>query len=114
VPLKWKIYYEEGPEYSSLDGPPEMAPKRGVQAVICADKDHGHRVERANDFYVWWYGDWRGVDIFGLWDYLSQPGNKIVLFGRLIPYEEYRTILAKAMTDPEIPDKTGYQAHERK
>ena len=51
--FEYKIYYDEGPEYSNLDGPPEAVPKRGIQAIVVADKDHGCRVERTNDFYVW-------------------------------------------------------------
>lgn len=114
----WKVWYDGGSTFSSADGPPENAPKRGVQAIACADAECGRYICRSNDFYIWSVYDgqpgWQGVDYFGLWDYLQEPGAKIVLFGRTIGNAEYRQTLNRVMNDPELPDKVCWHAEERR
>ena len=85
--MEWKIFYSNS-TYSSDDGPPELAPKRDVQTVAVADDTCGRRIERGDNFYVYRHG-WRGCDQFGLYDYLIEPGYKIVLFGRSLTDDEY-------------------------
>lgn len=106
--IDWKIYYGDGSTYSSEDGPAEQAPKINCQAVVQNHEVVGHSVEHTTDYYVWFDGFWRGVEIFGLWDYLSQPGSKVVLFGRWVPNDEYREFLNKALNDPEVPKKSAW------
>lgn len=114
--MQWKIYYGDGSTYSDLDGPPELAPKRDVQAIPHTSGLTGHRVERTNDYYVWTpeRGGWRGVDQFGLFDYLIEPGVKIVLFGRMLNNEEYRAILAQSSRDPDLPKRSAWMPEERR
>lgn len=113
----WKVWYDDREPFTSSDGPPELAPKRGVQCVVVSDRDHGWYFCRSNDFYIWAEYDgtmgWQGVDYFGLWDYLQAPGSKVVLFGRTIGNVEYRQLLNRATNDPELPQKTAYHAEER-
>mgnify|MGYP001822894045 CR=1 FL=1 len=113
---KFKIWYDDGSTYS--DGPPELAPKRGVQVIAQSDKDCGRTICRSDDFYVYqeYDGVWsfQGVDQFGLYDYLIEPGYKLVLFGRTIGNDEYRSILQCAVNDPDLPAKTSWQADERR
>lgn len=81
-------------------------------AVAC--REHGWYLCRSNDYY-WYLSDqdiWQGGDIFGLWDYLTQPGPKKVLFGRTITNSAFQEILARAYCDPDIPQKTGWHPHE--
>lgn len=114
----WKVWYSDGSTFSSSDGPPELAPKRGVQAIACSDREHGRVICRSNDFYIWSVFDgewgWQGVDYFGLWDYLQDPGSKIVLFGRTIGNAEYRQLINRVVNDPELPAKTAWHAEERR
>lgn len=113
--INWKIYYSDN-TYSNLDGLPEHAPKRDVQAIAVVENSTGYRIERENDYYVWWpeNGGWRGVDQFGLYDYLILPGYKIVLFGRMLNNDQYKDILNRAAKDPDLPRKSAYTKDERR
>ena len=116
--MKWKVWYDGGLTFSSDDGPPTRAPKRGVQAIACADREAGRVICRSSDFYIWSVFDgqsgWQGVDMFGLFDYLSEPGAKVVLFGRTIGNVEYRQLLNRIVDDPDLPVKTCWHAEERR
>ena len=113
--MEWQIFYQKG-SYSNDDGPPELAPKRGVQAIAVADKKVGRRIERSNDFYIYVpdRGIWRGVEQFGLYDYLQDDGFKIVLFGRTLTDSEYSIIWKRATTEGNLPIKSAFTTCERK
>lgn len=111
--MKWKIYYGDNSTYSERDGPPEDAPKRNIIAIAQANEITGHCIERGVDYYCW-FGYWRGCDIFGLFDYLSMPGYKIVLFGRWTTHEEYRDIVKRATEDPDLPPRSAWFREERR
>lgn len=113
--MEWKIFYQES-TYSSKDGLPEHAPKRNVQVIAVQDESLGKRIERSNDYYIWTpsNGKWRGVDQFGLFDYLIEPGYKIVLFGRTLSDDEYRAIWDRVLNDTEMPPKSAISLDERK
>jgi len=109
--MRWRIYYGDGTHYGDSDA--FAAPARNVQMVAVADPDHGWYLCRSNDFY--WYLDndtWQGGDIFGLWDYMIEPGMKKVLFGRTVTNAEFEAILMRAYNDPDIPQKTGWRPLE--
>lgn len=114
--MRWKIFYGDGTTYSDLNGDAWDAPPVNVQAVVVSDPQHGWYCCRADDFY--WYipeeNRWYSGERFGMFDYLTQPGMKKIIFGRSIPDWEYQQILDRAMNDPDLPAKTGWQAHERK
>lgn len=114
--INWKIYYGDDTEYTNVDGPPELAPKRNVQIIGVSDYHTGHRLERENDYYVWApeRGGWRGCDQFGLYDYLIDPGFKIVLFGRMLNNAEFARIFKKAQNDPDLPRRSAYLKEERR
>jgi hypothetical protein len=80
--IRWKIYYGDGTTFSNRDGLPENAPALNVQAVTCCPEV------------------WMGGDIFGLFDYLSQSGKKIVKFGRMVSNVEYTEAVNFARNDP--------------
>lgn len=108
--MRWRVYYSDGATFSEDDGEPEEAPARGVVAIACWDREHGRQVIAEFDFY-WWSGDpdccWYGGDVFGLWDHLSGPGWKRVLFGRSVPTARFREVMGRATSDPGLPVKTG-------
>jgi hypothetical protein len=114
--MPWRIYYGDGSIYDDSQGSPWDAPALNAQAVVVSDPEHGWYCCRADDFY--WYIEaedrWYSGERFGLFDYLTQPGMKKVIFGRSIPDWEYRKLLDRAMNDPDLPKKTGWQAHERR
>lgn len=95
--MKWKIFYGNS-TFSSEDGDPTVAPARDVQVIVQDHPEVGVELVTASDYYVW-EGRWRGVDIFGLFDYLIEPGWKRVLCGRTITRQEYSAVYHQADTD---------------
>ena len=112
--MRWRIYYGDGSTYG--DGDAFAAPSQNVQLIANSDPDHGWYLCRATDYY--WYlpeeDRWYCGDIFGLFDYLLQPGPRKVLFGRSIPSKEFNALVERAHNDPEIPQKTGWQPYEHR
>jgi len=102
------IFYDDRAPYT---GRPEVAPERGVQAIVQADPDVGWYCITGKDYYVWLGDEWQGVDAFGLFDYLATPGWKRVLFGRMVRAEEYDRIYAKALA--AMGAKSAYKPDER-
>lgn len=77
----FKIFYDD---YTTYDDNPFIAPAFGV---ICILDTHGQKhIDCRYDYYVWKFKEdgWTGVDLFGLWDYLAQPGERKVIFGRTV------------------------------
>lgn len=115
---KWIIYYGDGSKVYDKDCNPEDVPRRDIQVITVEDEDVGQAFVRNSDYYWWDYkmNCWSGGDIFGLFDYLIEPGVKIVLFGRTITNDEYREILSRAMneTDGYMPRKSARHGWERK
>lgn len=114
--MDWRIYYGDGSTVTSDDCTPSVVPKRNVQCIVRPDPDVGRLVERENDYYVWCdqRDNWKGVDQFGLFDYLIEPGVKIVLFGRTLIESEYKEVLMRAVNDPDMPPKSAWHKHERR
>ena len=111
---RYKIFYGDGSTYSNKNGPPERAPKRNVQLITVEDDVIGRRIESTNDYYVYTPHSWRGCERFGLFDYLIEPGVKLVLFGRSLSDDEYRTVRDKAVKDDYLPPKSAKSVSERK
>lgn len=113
---KYKIFYDSGETYTDQAGPVDQAPKRGVQGIVLADELLGRRTEHSNDFYIYVpeRGLWRGVDQFGLFDYLIEPGFKVVLFGRTLADDDYRQFWKIMLDDTYLPPKSAIGANERK
>lgn len=114
--INWKVYYDDGSTYDNQDGPPKEAPKQGVICTVNRDDEVGRQIINQYDFYWWHYEEeyWYGGDIFGLWDYLTQSGEKIVLFGRSVPRDQYRTIHQQAVNDPDFPKKSAWEEEENR
>lgn len=113
---KWKIFYDDGSTYTDQDGAVESAPKRGVQGIVLADDMLGRRTEHGSDFYIHVpdRGFWRGVDHFGLFDYLIDPGFKVILFGRTLSDADYRCFWKLMLDDRYLPPKSAIGHNERK
>lgn len=102
----WRIYYGDRTTYDNITGAVYVAPTRNVQAVASrgnhTNSERGHSLLHKHDFYWFDQGEMYGGDIFGLTDYLMEPGPKKVFFGRSIPSEEFRAIVTFAMNDPDF------------
>ena len=111
--MDYQIYYSDK---STYNGPVETAPTRDVQAVVVVDNSLGWYLQTGSDYYVWAdMGDglrWWGVDIFGLFDYLIDPGWKRVLFGRMTTNARFSEIVRQAKKD--FGPKHGWKKSERR
>jgi len=93
--MAFKIFYNDHYEYDSESD--DNMPGRGVQAIVQDHSEIGAEIITACDYYVRENdGRWRGVDIFGLFDFLLDSG--IVVFGRTIDKDQYAAIVYKAMS----------------
>lgn len=108
MPIKYKIFYDDGSTYS---GEPENAPVFGALIVIQEDKEHGRSIHSMCDYFCWDdRGDglkWWEADYIGMVDYLSRPGMKRILIGRLIPNARWGEIYKLALDDADLPPKTA-------
>ena len=105
------IYYSDG---STYQGCAESTPTRDVQAIVQPCPHTGWAMQHTTDYYVWRedINEWRGTDIFGLWDYLARDGWKKVLFGRTVSNQEFNAIYQRAKQDRD-EHKSGFAARER-
>jgi hypothetical protein len=107
--IRWKVFYEGGKTFSSEDGDVTEAPTRGAQVIVQDQKCNGAEFLTGDDYYGWNKGRWQGYDLFGLYDYLLEPGWKRVLFGRMLKQHEYDKIVKQANFE-----KTGWMPWERR
>jgi len=103
--VTWRIYYEDS-TFSDEDGDVADAPALGVIAIVQTKQPHSRFVEHDvayTEGYYWWEGGrWYAGDQFGMWDYLTRPGLKRVLFGRMIHGEAYIKALNAATEDQDF------------
>ena len=110
----WRIWYDGGGTYANTDGSPYDAPARGIQAIAQAEPAVGRQINAHRDFY-WWdeaKQQWFGGDLFGLWDYLIEPGPKKVCFGRSVKNEEYQDVIKRVLADTDLPAKSARHPEE--
>ena len=111
--MKWIVYYDNGSSFTDEDGPPETAPRDGVQAVGIADIGVGKLLWHSFDFYCWLDGEWVPRSERGIFDYLRQPGKeKIVLQARATSVRNFLSVYDQAVADPRLPFKTGLDPKE--
>lgn len=90
--MRWKIWYDDGTTFSSDDGPAEIAPMDGVQAVV-QWQDNGNVDVLEGHEYYWWTGDcWAHGRLNSLerWLRVMCPRLK---FGRFTRNEIHRRIM---------------------
>lgn len=110
----WRVYYDDGSSFSSEDGPPEQAPRSGVQLIAVSDINCGKLLWHGSDYYCWQEGEWVPRCDMGLQDYLDQPGaEKIRLRGRGISHSRFLSIYRAAVDDPRMGPKTAKDSRER-
>lgn len=93
--MNTQIYYAS----KHIHTGPHPPSARGVIAILQDNPDVGVELVTSSDYYVKVNNVWKGVDIFGLFDFLLDSG--IVLFGRTITREEYGEIIRTACKHKE-------------
>lgn len=111
--MEWCVYYEDESSFSSDDGAPHEAPRRGVLVVANEDAEVGKVLHHRGDFYIWNHGHWLPADRYGLDDYLLEPGaEKVVLWGRMTTRAIMHKVYCSAFLDERMAAKTGLQDGE--
>lgn len=102
--MRWIIHYGDRQTFSDEDGDALDAPALNVQCIVQAADDPNNSLGRGlqAEFDFYWFEpeaeeQWVGGDIFGLWDYLTRPGPKKVIFGRSIDTRTHMEIRMEAL-----------------
>lgn len=103
----WKILYGDGTVVSSGDCAVPDVPARDIQVIVQDHPEVGVEMVHGCDYYVWHHWRWWACDLFGLWDYLVEPGWKAVLFGRTLLRHEFDEIFKVA-----AKEKSGWLPRE--
>lgn len=118
--MQWKIWYASVSgaisTHSNEDGPIEKVPTRGVQIIVCKDKEVG-QYHLKKECYYWVREDevFLGGNQDGLVDYLLEGCRPVrVLQGRVIEPQLFRQIENMAVADPSFPKKTAYLPWEKR
>lgn len=89
--------------------------RRDIQVIVQENKESRWVTRSGKDYYIWdsrgGEAKWFGVDIFGLHDYLLNPGFKCVLFGTEIDSKVFREIFELARS--EFGNKEAFERGER-
>ncbi len=64
----------------------------GVQAIVQDHPEVGVEIVYGRGYYIWRYNMWQNVNQNGLWDYLAHTTCAHVLFGRLMPREDWNVL----------------------
>ena len=107
--MRWRIYYGDGSTFDDTAGEPNDAPAHGVVAVVYPDLEVGRFVLHQWDWYYCKNGEWWGSDTFGLLDQMMHFAPQITAIkqGRTFTNPEYRTVLGRAIGDPDFPPKSA-------
>ena len=112
--LPWRLYYGDGATYDLSDGPADRSPPVDVQVIVQPDPDVGRILIAKHHNYWLDQGVWYGGNDFGLFDYLTRPGMKLVRFGRTIANDAFRALFERAANDPDFPRKSGWHPWEKR
>jgi hypothetical protein len=99
--MDWRLYYGDGSTFADTDGAVTEAPARGIIAVATRHSDDPRQVTSVHGWDYYWQdeaGDFYGGELFGLYDALLRRCHPI-FFGRTIPTDEFRAIIARSTKD---------------
>ena len=100
MPIRYKIIYDVHDSIEDWDSEtsPGIPYAFGVQAILQDDHEVGVEMVYGSDYFIWRYGRWQSVDQNSLIDYLAHTDRAHVLFGRLMPREDWNK-LSKRISD---------------
>lgn len=118
--LIWAVYYDTGSEFdviTNLDMEPGDLPGGNVLAVVQVDDLTDYTILTGADilgqgFYWWDQGQWFIGDVWGLTQYVLEPGWQKILLGRTMPQGKWERFLAFMKKD--WGEKFSRRREERK
>ena len=93
--LGWRIYYDNGTTFSSVDGTWNEAPGDGVQVVVEYYDDESREVHLARDYYIFDEGKTYGTNRLEPWLHK----HNIVKFGRWSANGSFAQLVKRAKAD---------------
>lgn len=102
----WRIWYADGSVAKSERDAPFDVPGLGVLVIMQSHPVTGRWAQMGHDYYIWADGQWVGCDLFGLFDYLQQPGARKAIFGRTVSNEQYEATYQAAERDATLPERS--------
>jgi hypothetical protein len=113
VSVEWVIWYDNGTSFSSEDGPPDAAPRVGVQVVAVRDIRVGRLLWAGDDYYCWQEGQWVPHTQDGLVHYLDTVYPALRLRGYAVSDERFQRVYGQALADPRLPPKSASDVREK-
>lgn len=104
--LRWRIYYGDESTSSDQDGPPELAPARDVQIIVCNDPSGIRGAIYRHEWYWFVDGEPYGGSAEDLHDHLMNDRERRVhgiKKARSTPCLRFNAIKARALSDPDFP-----------
>jgi hypothetical protein len=86
------VFYTDGSAFSSDDGDPWQAPRRGVQAIACSSPDTGFYWLHGESYYTYEQdaGGWHKANMFTMVDHLLRAARPLVIFGQMLSDAQWR------------------------
>lgn len=113
--FKWRIYYWDESTFDDTMGTPEEAPSFGIICIVQPNDYTGRTVVSGYDWYYFNIDEkeWWQSDIHGLLDNLLHNFPiKAVKQGRNAPDPLYKSIMSRAILDPDFPKKSANMKRE--
>lgn len=101
----WRIYYDDGSTFDSLQGAPDEAPPRGFICAVGYDETGTRYIMNGWDHYSYdkESSQWWGCDIHGLIDRLCLNRVYAYKLGRTVTKTKWQEIMQAANEDPDFP-----------
>ena len=100
---RFAIYYGDGSVV--YDGDPFEAPRTNVQLIAFKNSQLGWELMSQSDYYYYEAEShgWCITDQFGMYDVLTRSKQPLILFGRWLSQEDYKSVIDRVLKDLPEP-----------
>ena len=104
---EWRIFYDDGSTFDSLDGEPHEAPTEGFICAVGYNQMGGRYIMSSWDFYCFdkESNQWWGMNFPGLLDRLRRGVVYAYKEGRTITNSRFKEIMREAEAQPDFPKR---------
>lgn len=101
----WRIYYDDGSTFDSLDGEPHEAPPEGFICAVGYTPEGSRYIMHGWNFYCYdkETTQWWGCDITGLHDRLRRNVMYAYKEGRTVASVKWQELMNRADRDTDFP-----------
>lgn len=104
--FNWAIYYGDGSIFTSADGDPFNAPRTNVQIIAFKNNQMGWEILSQSDYYYYekdGHGWCIATDQFNVFDVLVRVNRPLILFGRWLSQDEFKSVVLNMLADLPSP-----------